>query len=312
MSDSPAVLVTGSSGMIGTALVERLLDEGVGVRGIDRYPNRWSGAVEAVTDRIDLLEPDAQDRLPTDADTVVHLAANSRVRDLVEKPIGATENLRTISTALEYARRNDADLLFTSSREVYGDQGQTVYTESDAGTRDAQNPYGASKAGCEALVASYAKCYDLQTCTLRLSNVYGRYDNSNRVIPVFVALADSGEDLTVYGGDKLLDFVYLDDCVDALACAMERIDAVQGEVLNVGSGEGYSLLHLAELIVDRVGADVEVAVDANRPGEVDRFVADVDRARRLMGFEPSYSLPEGLDETVAWYRSRPDLLDSVI
>jgi UDP-glucose 4-epimerase len=312
MSDSPAVLVTGSSGMIGTALVERLLAEGVDVRGVDRCPNRWSDAVDAVTDRIDLLDPDAEDRLPADANTVVHLAAHSRVRDLVEEPTDATENLQTLSTVLEYARRNDADLLFTSSREVYGDQGRTVYAESDAGVRDAKNPYGASKVGGEALVTSYGECYDLRTCTLRLSNVYGRYDNYNRVIPVFVALADRGEDLTVYGGDKLLDFLYLDDCVDALTCAMERIDAAQGEVMNVGSGRGHSLLHLAELIVDRVGADVAVTVDDDRSGEVDRFVADVDRAQRLLGFEPTHSLLEGLDETVAWYRNRPDLLDDIV
>lgn len=312
MSDSPAVLVTGSSGMIGTALVERLLDEGIDVRGIDRCPNRWSDAVEAVTNRVDLLDPDAYDRFPTDADTIVHLAANSRVRDLVQEPTGATENLQILSTALEYARRNDSDLLFTSSREVYGDQGQTVYVESDAGVRDAENPYGASKAGGEALVASYGECYDLRTCTLRLSNVYGRYDGYNRVIPMFIALADRGKDLTVYGGDKLLDFLYLDDCVDALMCAMERIDALQGEVVNVGSGRGHSLLHLAELIVDRTNADVAVTVDSNRPGEVDRFVADAGLAQRLMGFEPSYSLPEGLDETVAWYRSRSDLLDDLV
>jgi UDP-glucose 4-epimerase len=298
--------------MIGTALVERLLAESVDVRGVDQCPNRWSDAVEEVTDRVDLLNPDARDRLPTDADTIVHLAANSRVRDLVEDPTGATKNLRTLSTALEYARRNDSDLLFTSSREVYGDQGRTVYAESDAGVRAAENPYGASKAGGEALVASYGECYDLRTSTLRLSNVYGRYDDYNRVIPVFVALADHGKDLTVYGGDKLLDFLYLDDCVDAIICAMKRIDAVQGEVVNIGSGRGHSLLHLAEMIVDRVNADVAVTVDANRPGEVDRFIADSNRARHLLGFDPSHSLPEGLDEAVRWYRDRPELLDELV
>jgi UDP-glucose 4-epimerase len=298
--------------MIGTVLVERLLAKGIDVRGIDRYENHWSDAVDAVTDQVDLLDPNAQARLPDEADLIVHLAAHSRVRNLVEDPSGAEENLRMTSKALEYARRNDADLLFTSSREVYGDQSYTVYAEADAGVQDVMNPYGASKVGGEALVASYGKCYDLRTCTLRLSNVYGRYDANDRVIPVFVALADRGEDLTVYGGDKLLDFLYLDDCVDALVRAIERIDAVQGEVLNIGAGEGHSLTQLAELIVDRVGTDVDVTVDTARSGEVDRFVADVDRGRHLMGFEPSHSLPEGLDKTVAWYRDQPELLADLV
>lgn len=312
MSDAPVVVVTGSSGMIGTALVERLLSKGIDVCGVDRCPNRWSDAVDGVTDRVDLLDPDAQDHLPDDPDLIVHLAANSRVRDLVEDPGSAEENLQTVITALEYARANDADLLFTSSREVYGGQGQTVCVESDVGVRDVENPYGASKVGGEALVASYSECYDLRTCTLRLSNVYGRYDDYDRVIPVFIALANRGEDLTIYGGDKLLDFLYLDDCVDALVRAIERIDAVQGEVLNIGSGKGYSLLHLAELIIERMDTDIDVIVDDNRPGEVDRFVADIDRAHRLMSFEPAYSVPEGLDKTISWYRDRPNLLNKMV
>lgn len=312
MSNAPAVLVTGSSGMIGTALVRRLLADGKNVRGVDRRPNRWSETVKQVTDRIDLLDSDAEARLPANADLIVHLAAHSRVRSIVEEPRGAEENLRTLSTVLEYARKTGSDLLFTSSREVYGDQGRTIYAEADARVRDVKNPYGASKVGGEALVASYSECYDIRTCTLRLSNIYGRYDDYNRVIPMFVALADRGEDLTVYGGDKLLDFLYLDDCIDALVCAIERIDAVQGEALNVGAGKGHSLLHLAELIVDHVGADVDVTIDGNRAGEVDRFVADVERARRLLSFEPTYSLPDGLEKTVKWYIDRPKVLDDLV
>jgi UDP-glucose 4-epimerase len=312
MDNSPTVLVTGSSGMIGTALVERLLANGTDVRGVDRRANRWSETVDAVTEQVDLLDTNTSTELPADADHVVHLAAHSRVRDLVEDPSGAEENLRTLTTVLEYARQFDANIIFTSSREVYGEQGRTVYTEADAGPRDVENPYGASKIGGEALVASYDECYDLQTCTLRLSNVYGRYDDYNRVIPIFIALADREEDLTVYGGNKLLDFLYIDDCVDALVAAIERINAVRGEVLNVGSGEGYSLVHLANMIIDRVGADVDVSVDSTRSGEVDRFAADIKRARHLMGFEPSHSLPEGLNETIQWYRDRPHLLNDVV
>jgi len=312
MSDSTTVLVTGSSGMIGTALVERLLADGVDVRGVDRRSNRWSDAVEAVTEHVDLLDSDASTELPADADHVIHLAAHSRVRDLIEDPSGAEENLRMVTTVLEYARQFNVDVIFTSSREVYGDKDHTVCTETDAGPRDVKNPYGASKVGCEALVASYGECYNLRTCTLRLSNIYGRYDDYNRVIPIFIALANRGQDLTVYGDDKLLDFLYLDDCVDALVYTINRIDAVQGEVVNVGSGEGHSLVHLAELIADRVDTDIGVTVDANRTGEVDRFVANIDRSRRLIGFDPALSLSAGLDQTVPWYLDRPELLDNIL
>lgn len=311
MSDSPAVLVTGSSGMIGTALVERLLNQGINVRGIDRCPNHWSDAVEAVTDRIDLLEPDAQDRIPTDADTVIHLAANSRVRDLVEKPTGATENLRMLSTALEYTRQNDADFLFTSSREVYGDQGRTVYGETEIRVCDIENPYGASKVGSEALVASYGECYDLRTCTLRLSNVYGRYDAADRVVPIFVDRARRGADLTVFGDDKLLDFLHVDDCVDAVVAALDGFGAVHGTALNVGVGRGRSLVELAETIKGAVGSDSDVVVEENRIGEVSRFVPDIDAIAGLLGWTPDVSFEAGIERTVAWYLDNEDVLDEL-
>ncbi|MFD1646122.1 NAD-dependent epimerase/dehydratase family protein [Haloarchaeobius litoreus] len=312
MTESPSVLVTGSSGVVGTALVQRLLEDGTDVRGIDRHPNPWSDAVQDVTSEVDLLASDARERLPADVDTVVHLAAHSRVRDSVTNPLEATENMEMLSTVLEYARETESDFLFTSSREVYGYQGQTIYHESDAGLRDVKNPYGASKAGGEALVEAYRECYGIRSCTLRLSNVYGRFDSYNRVIPLFIAQAARGQDLTVYGDNKLLDFLYIDDCVDALVWSIDRMSSVHGEVVNVGSGEGYSLLQLAELVVEAFDADIDVTVDSNRPGEVDRYVADLQRSRQLLGFKPDWSLEDGLDETVEWYTERPALLEEIL
>lgn len=312
MPSSPSVLVTGSSGVIGTALVKRLLEDDIDVRGVDCRPNPWSEAVQDVTNETNLLGDDLRGGLPADVDTVVHLAAHSRVRDSVTNPTEAIENMRMLSTMLEYARETDSDFVFTSSREVYGYQGQTIYRESDAGIRDVKNPYGASKAGGESLVESYQECYGVRSCTLRLSNVYGRFDSYNRVIPLFIAQAARGRDLTIYGDNKVLDFLYIDDCIDALARSINRMSSVHGEVMNIGSGEGYSLLQLAELIVENADTDIDVTVDSNRPGEVNRYVANLDRCSRLLGFEPSWSLEDGLEETIAWYRERPKLLDKIL
>lgn len=312
MAESPSVLVTGSSGVIGTALVQRLLENGTDVRGIDRQPNPWSDAVQEVTSEVDLLADDARERLPADTDTVVHLAAHSRVRDSVTNPLEATKNIEMLSTMLEYAKETGSNFVFTSSREVYGYQGKTIYHESDAGVRDVKNPYGASKVGGESLVEAYGECYGIRSCTLRLSNVYGRFDSYNRVIPLFIAQAARGEDLTVYGDNKLLDFLYIDDCIDALVRSVDRLNSVNGEVMNVGSGEGHSLLRLAELLAETFDTDIDVTVDSNRPGEVDRYVANLDRSSRLLGFEPAWSLEDGLDETVTWYTERPELLDEIL
>jgi nucleoside-diphosphate-sugar epimerase len=312
MTESPSILVTGSSGVVGTALVKRLLENDIDVQGVDWRPNPWSDAVQDVTSEINLLSDDGLNQLPRGADTVVHLAAHSRVRDSVTDPKKATENMQMLSTMLEYSRTADSDFVFSSSREVYGYQGKTIYSESDVGIRDAKNPYGASKAGGESLVESYQECYGIRSCTLRLSNVYGRFDSYNRVIPLFIAQAARGRDLTVYGDNKLLDFLYIDDCVDALVQSINRMGSVRGEVMNVGSGKGHSLLQLAELIAKKLGSNIDVSVDSNRPGEVDRYVADLKRTKQLLGFEPNWTLENGLDETIAWYTDRPELIDEIL
>lgn len=302
------VLVTGSSGVIGTALAERLLDDGVDVVGVDRNPNRWSEAVDGATRRADLRDPAATEDLPADVDRVVHLAARSRVPDLVEDPAGARENVDSTHAVLEYARRVGADLLFASSREVYGEADRVRSRESDAGARSPVNPYGASKVAGEAMAAAYDECYDLRTATLRFSNVYGRYDASDRVVPTFVARARRGADLTVFGDDKVLDFLHVDDCVDAIRAALDGFGSVHGTALNVGAGRGRSLVDLAETIRAAVGSDSAVVVEENRTGEVSRFVPAIDAIEGLLGWTPEVGFEAGVRRTVEWYLDNEDAL----
>jgi UDP-glucose 4-epimerase len=305
------VLVTGASGVVGTALAERLLDEGRAVIGVDRNPNRWSAAVDEVTTQVDLCDPSALEDLPTDVDRVVHLAARSRVPDLVDDPDGAHQNVASTHAVLEYARRVGADVLFASSREVYGEHDGVRCHESDADVRSPVNPYGASKAAGEAMTAAYDECYDLRTATLRFSNVYGRYDAADRVVPIFVDRARRGADLTVFGDDKVLDFLHLDDCVDAVVAALDGFGAVHGTALNVGAGRGRSLVELAETIRGAVGSDSDVVIEENRTGEVSRFVPDIDAIAGLLGWTPDVTFEAGIERTVAWYLDHEDVLDGV-
>ncbi|MFB6301604.1 MAG: NAD-dependent epimerase/dehydratase family protein [Haloferacaceae archaeon] len=302
------VLVTGSSGVIGTALAERLIDDGADVTGVDRNPNPWSVAVDEATIRADLCDPGLVEDLPVDVDIVVHLAARSRVPDLVEDPAGARENLDSTHTVLEYARRTGADLLFASSREVYGEQDRVRSHESDAGVRSPVNPYGASKVAGEAMATAYDECYDVRTASLRFSNVYGRYDASDRVVPTFVARARRGEDLTVYGDDKVLDFLHVDDCVDAVVAALEAFGTVHGTALNVGAGRGRSIVELAETVRAAVGSDSAVVVEPDRTGEVSRFVPATDAIEALLGWTPDVNFEAGIERTVEWYLDHGDAL----
>lgn len=306
-----SVLITGSSGTVGTALAESLLDDGYQVTGVDFEKNRWSDRVNERTITADIRSEEELQKLPESVDLVVHFAANARVHKLVKDPSLAKENFDTTYNILEYVRDTDADIIFSSSREVYGNNGKIIYDETDTYVDECESPYTASKIGGEALVKSYGNCYDIDTSILRFSNVYGKYDVSDRVVPLFLAQAEAGEDLTVFGQDKILDFTYIDDCIDGVTRVVNNFQKISGTTFNIASGEGCSLLELGELIVDKTSSDVSVYTKPNRTGEVGRYVADITKAEKLLGYKPQYSFEEGIEQTVDWYLSNPELLNAI-
>lgn len=309
---SPSVLVTGSSGMIGTALAETLQSRDIDVMGVDRRANRWVDELNDVTVRSDLRNADAIKSLPSTVDVVVHLAAHSRVRDTIEKPKKAMENIEITRTVLEYARTLDnATIVFGSSREVYGEKRLAHYAESDADLTAVQNPYAASKVGGEALVHAYRQCYNIKATVLRFSNVFGRYDDSDRVVPTFVNRAYQDAHLELYGTGKVLDLVYIDDCVQGILRTIKNREALDGETLNIASGTGTELKALAREVIRLTESNADFVVEDDRVGEVDTFVADIKKARDLIGYEPRTSLQEGMSRTVEWYTNRPAVLRSV-
>jgi UDP-glucose 4-epimerase len=306
-----SILVTGSSGTVGTALCQQLLEKGYDVTGTDIKPNQWSDAINDRTIIADLADESATEKLPYSIDLVIHLAANARVHKLVQNPELAQDNFNTTFTVLEYAREIGADFIFSSSREVYGNNGKIIYDETDTYVDECESPYTASKIGGEALVKSYDECYDIDTSIVRFSNVYGKYDASNRVIPLFIAQASQGEDLTVFGDDKVLDFTYIDDCVNGIVSVVEQFNKAAGSTFNIASGEGTSLVEVAEVIVDKTDADVDIHIEENRTGEVSRYVADISKASKIFGYEPSYDVNDGIEATVDWYLDRTELFETI-
>jgi len=307
-----SVLITGSSGTVGTALAERLLKEGYVVHGADIAPNPWSDAVDERTTLVDLRDDDEVARLPTEVDMIVHLSAHARVHQLVERPELAMENIEMTFNVLEFARENEiGNVLFASSREVYGNNERIIYDETATNTDASESPYTASKVSGEAMVKSFGECYGMRTCIVRFSNVYGRYDVSDRVVPLFIAESTRGRDLTVYGSEKVLDFTYLDDCVGGTFRVIDQYPKVRQTTLNIASGRGSSLVELAELVNDRTPQESNIIVEPSRTGEVSRYIADISRAERILGYSPEYTLSDGLAETIDWYLDRPEVLDNL-
>lgn len=302
------VLITGSSGQIGTNLGLALLARGDQVHGIDRRDNGWTDRIP--TQRLDLVRARAED-FPTGRkfDVVVHFAANAKVFALVENPQGAMDNITVAFHVLEYCRRTRTPIVFASSREVYGDIHRHITEEAAADFVVAESPYSASKIAGEALVYSYAQCYDLPFLVFRYSNVYGRFDNDlermERVIPLFVDRIGRDQPIVVFGKEKVLDFTYVDDCVAGTQAGVDALvqGRVVGQTINLACGQGNSLVDVVNIISLALGKKPNVRYEPSRSGEVTRYVADITKAKSLLGYEPQVPLSEGLPRGIEWARS---------
>jgi UDP-glucose 4-epimerase len=243
---------------------------------------------------------------PADLDAVVHFAAHAKVHELVEQPDRALENITMTFNVLEFCRHNNLPIIFSSSREVYGDIHRYITEESYADFAFTESPYSASKISGEALIYSYAQCYRLPYLVLRFSNVYGRYDNDlermRRVIPKFIRQIRRREPITIYGQEKVLDFTYIDDCVAGVATGVERL--VSGEIgnhtINLAFGQGNSLIDMAKFIGEALGIEPDMTVEPARVGEVTHYVANIGKARALLDYNPQTSLRDGIHKAVKW------------
>lgn len=307
------VLITGSSGQIGTNLALRLLADGHSVFGIDKRMNTWTDEFPYVLQDLGAPYRDFNGGIGSvpypKPDVVVHLAANAKVHELVEYPHRAMENVTVTYNVLEYCRAMQVPIIFSSSREVYGDIRRYLTEETQADFIYTESPYSASKIGGEAFIYSYARCYQLPYLIFRFSNVYGRYDNDlhrmERVIPLFIHKMSHNQPVTVFGREKTLDFTYVDDCVDGIVRGIERLVAgtVVNQTINLAYGEGNTLVRMAELIAEALDVQAQINVEPSKlPGEVTHYVANLGRARQLLGYVPQVPLQEGLRRAVAWNR----------
>lgn len=307
------ILITGSSGQIGTNLALRCLEDGHEVLGLDRRPNPWSGRVETVLADLAVRSPraDALGGVGLEPPAVVvHLAAHAKVYELVRRPALALENIMMTQAVLEYGRHWGVPVIFSSSREVYGDIHHFETDETSADFAYTESTYSASKIAGEAMVYAYARCYGVPYIVFRFSNVYGRYDNDiermERVIPLFIYRIGRNLPITVYGADKILDFTFVDDCVDGLVRGIERLTdgRVRNQTINLACGVGKSLVRMAEYVGEALGRTPRIKLAPSRVGEVTHYVAKLDKARSLLGYVPRVQLREGIDRAVAWTRER--------
>jgi len=193
---------------------------------------------------------------------------------------------------------------------VYGDVHRfEEYAEEAADFAYTESPYSASKITSEAFIYSYARCYALRYLVFRFSNVYGRFDNDlwrmERVLPLFMHQLARREPITIFGGDeKVLDFTYIDDCVDGIARGVYALGEgrAANATVNLAFGQGNTLVRAAELIASELEVEPSITFAPSLLGEVTHYVADIRKARELLGWQPETPLDEGIPRAVAWFK----------
>lgn len=291
------VVVTGGAGFIGSSLTKALVGQGLETHVVDNFV---AGRLEerlvdgAVYHQVDIRDLSRLKEIFKDADIVFHLAALPRVQDSIDHPLETSAvNVDGTLNVLEVAREAEVGrVVFSSSAAIYGEQDTMPLSED----MDAlpKSPYGLHKYMGEKMCALWSEIYGLPTVSLRYFNVYGPgFDPKGAyalVVGRFLDLKKQGRPLTIAGdGSNTRDYVHVSDVVNANLEAAFSDKVGRGEVINIGSGEETSVKRLSELI----GGPVEYVESRIEPA---RSVADVSRARELLGWEASVSLVDGLSE----------------
>lgn len=298
-------LITGGAGFIGAALANRLVGEGHHVRVLDNLSNseRSALAPEVHFNRGDVNDIPLLWTMLQEIDCVYHLAARVSVaqsilypRDYNNVNVGGTVSLMEAMRDAGVSR-----VILASSGAIYGQQQRQPVPETILPQPD--SPYAVSKWAAEQYVSTIGAAWGIETVALRIFNAYGPHQSMPvshaPVVPRFLRQALSGGSLVIFGdGEQTRDFIYITDVVEALMQAAQ-VRAVERTVINIGSGRETSVNELSEAIEAVTERSLRRVYNREKTGGVARLVADITRARELLQWQPTISLPQGLALTLA-------------
>jgi nucleoside-diphosphate-sugar epimerase len=306
-------LVTGGAGFIGSHMAEELVRRGERVRVVDslitgkRENLSHLPQVELLVG--DLADDDVARRAVEGVDYVLHQAAIPSVPRSVDDPV--TSNRANVDASLQLlVAARDAGVkrvVYAGSSSAYGNAAALPKVETMPTAP--LSPYALQKLVAEQYCSMFTELYGLETVTIRYFNVFGpRQDPSSPysgVISLFIKAVSEGRRPIIYGtGAQTRDFTYVANVVDGALRACHAAGA-SGEVINVATGGRISLLELFAVVRDLLGASMEPLFAEPRAGDVMDSQADIEKARRLLGYEPTVSFEQGLARTVEWFRASP-------
>jgi len=311
------VLVTGGVGFIGSHVCERLLDAGHTVCALDDLNDFYDPSIKQntlrelqsraqsfafvhadITNRIELNE--VLSSMPFDQ--IIHLAARAGVRPSLEQPaLYQRVNVEGTVNLFEAARESGIKkITIASSSSVYGINSKVPFSEADP-IFSTISPYAASKLACEALGHVYHHVYGMDICMLRFFTVYGPRQRPDLAIHKFAKLMQTNQPITVFGdGSTSRDYTYVDDTVEGVIACTEREFGY--EIINLGESQTVKLNRLIGLIESAMEIKAEINHQPVQPGDVPITYANIEKAQRLLGYNPKTQIEDGIPKFVEWFR----------
>ncbi len=317
------ILITGGAGFIGSTLADKLLKLSTSFQNninnkiiiIDNFNDYYSPELKDLNIKHNLANPDYKlyrgdicDRNLVnkifknhEINCVIHIAARAGVRPSLEDPLEyVRSNIEGTINILEAMRKNNVKkIVFASSSSVYGNCKAEKFTE-DLKVTEPISPYAATKSACEQFLYTYSKLYDMQALCLRFFTVYGPRQRPDLAIRKFIELIEQDKPIPVYGdGTTMRDYTYIDDIVNGIMSAIDY-DKTPYEIINLGGGSPVTLNVMIATIEKVLGKKAKIERLPMQPGDVDKTVADITKARLLLNYNPQTTFEEGIRKFMEW------------
>lgn len=306
-------LITGGAGFIGSNLLESLLEQNETVRVLDNFSTGKKENISSVRSKIDLIEGDLRDpkvvsKAVEGVDYVLHQAALPSVARSVNDPLTSNAvNIEGTLNVLLAARDHKVKrLVYAASSSAYGDT--PTLPKIETMPSNPQSPYAVTKLTGELYCQNFYKIYGLETVCLRYFNVFGPKQDPasfySAVIPKFISAMLKGDSPLIYGeGEQSRDFTYIENVVAAnlLACLAPK---AAGQVFNIGCGERHTVNELAKKIADILRVDLKIERRPARSGDVKHSLADINKAKQILGYKVQVDFNHGLEKTINWFMTK--------
>lgn len=313
------ILITGGAGFIGSNLADSLLSEGHGITVIDNFNDYYAYEIKERNIKHNLNNPnyklykaDLADKKALEQifaenkfDAAVHLAGRAGVRPSIDRPEDYVESniLGTVHLLELMKDHNVKKLVFASSSSVYGNCKEQIFSE-DLKVTEPISQYAATKSAGEQFCYTYHKLYGMNIVCLRFFTVYGPRQRPDLAIHKFTNLISENKPIPVFGdGTTKRDYTFIDDIVSGIRAAI-AYDKTPYEIINLGGGEPVSLSRMIEVIERTLGKKAIIDRKPMQKGDVDKTVADIRKAERLLGYNPQTRFTDGIAKFIAWWKEQ--------